>query len=262
MIDEEFKEWACLKSGCNGGNPKAKIVFCGLEWAEYIDPNTFNIANEISKLKNNEPEIESMDTLKSQSTFDQNLIKLLHVCITGSEITKDTFIEFKNEYHPFTKDSDFFKMNLYPIPFQTTDSNKWNDGWYKRTGLQNKDLYKLWCWQNRFPNIRKWAESARLIICVGKSYYIDFLNAFSGIDNINFNELFISTESVIDEDKIEITYTYVNNGRTLLCVTPFLTNPGNLVGNIKIQKYGTLIRRIYEERYNEPIEKCLTTAST
>ncbi len=67
--------------------------------------------------------------------------------------------------------------------------------------------------------------------------------AFEGIDDVTWQDnLFI--ETVDDRD---ISWLRINNRKTILCVTPFLTNRYGLNSNKRIEKVGLRIREICDQ---------------
>jgi len=89
-------------------------------------------------------------------------------------------VEDYKEVARYTGD-ELFKLNLYPIAFDSTDLNHWHKyGLSKITGFENKYLFNTWCFFNRFPaytNLRK-KHKPDLIICTGVDYLRDFLIFF------------------------------------------------------------------------------------
>ncbi|MCG9874347.1 MAG: hypothetical protein MH321_06125 [Leptospiraceae bacterium] len=247
-INKDFIDWASIHSGCDGGNLKGKIWLCGIEWGGGQNPNTLNFKEEFLKLKNSIPFRTHEDTqriLKNENrknTYDLNAFKLLSVIETKKELLSINYKEIIKEIIPFEKNSNYFKLNLYPISFKITSDSLWDSSWKTKTGLENKNLYKLWCWKNRFPYFQKLVNdyNPELIICVGKLYLTDFLMAFEGLSAIDFSHN-MNVDRICDDN---LFWLKINTGKTILCITPFLTNAGNLVGNDKISEFGLRISRL------------------
>src|SRR5512138_1214677 len=46
VVNAKFSEWACGFSGCDGGDPRGKYWFCGIEWGGGEDEAGFRSAVE------------------------------------------------------------------------------------------------------------------------------------------------------------------------------------------------------------------------
>ncbi|TGL45969.1 hypothetical protein [Leptospira perdikensis] len=247
-IKKEFENWAINLSGCDGGNLDGKIWLSGIEWGGGQNPKLLNFEKETKELANATPVRSSSETERilankdRKNTYDLNAYKLLSVIAKNDHLDNFKFKEFILNERPFEKKSNYFKLNIYPISFRNTSDSLWNDEWKNKTGFENKYLYKLWCWKFRFSFLQNLVinHSPKLIICVGKTYITDFIFAFEGIDKLRaHNE--INFHKVNNND---LACLKVNNGKTLLCITPFLTNAGNLVGNEIISAFGKKIRNL------------------
>jgi hypothetical protein len=130
----------------------------------------------------------------------------------------------------FRKDSDYFKLNLYPLAFRNDSHEQWMPWHTKRTGLDNKESYRQWCAKKRFPVFRKWVRefSPKLIICTGVGECESFFGAFTGGE---------ARQSCSAGNK-PISYAITNEGRTLVVVTYFLSGPQGLNSDAAIRATG------------------------
>ena len=152
-ITQNFKDWACSFSGCDGGNPESGIWLSGIEWGYGKEKSqtkdeyetalrnyyTKELPEEIAKGKYTPP--DKYHWLE-RGTYKIIVRKLYHA-IRGKAV---------KDYDG----SEIFKMNLYPIAFRNTDGKLWKDwGLDKLTGFEEKELFKTWCFLHRFSFIRE-----------------------------------------------------------------------------------------------------------
>jgi len=255
MINNDFIKWAQSFSGCDGGNINGKIWLCGIEWGGGDYSIELDFQKETLLMNSSIPHRTPEDRNKilrnenRRSTYDINAYKLLSVIHEEKSLKMIDYRAWVNRVKPFEENSDYFKLNLYPISFKTTNDALWNENWKQKTGIENKYLYRLSCWKYRFPIFKELVNTynPQLILCVGKSYTTDYLLAFEGLEKINFSGN-IKTESIEND---ELLWLNINNNQTILCITPFLTNAGNLVGNDKISKFGIKISEILKQKKEE-----------
>ncbi|MFZ4526312.1 MAG: hypothetical protein ACOYOE_12470 [Chlorobium sp.] len=262
-VNNDFAQWAELKSGCDGGNPDGAIWLCGIEWGGGDDVKEIDFSEQIKNF-NKEPERtekEHEEVLNNSSktwTFDHNAYKLISVICNNQTLNDFNYYEYAKQKITYRKNSEFFKLNLYPISFKDTDENLWNSEWQQKTGFPTKHHYILWCWNNRFKSIKTWINQnnpPKLIICAGKTLLQDFLMAFVDQENTAF-ENNMTFEKIEDR---ELTWLRINKDRTILCVTPFLTNSRGLNSLERINSMGLRIREICDrELGNSWIPETLT----
>ena len=160
----DFEKWAKLYSGCDGGNLNGVIWLCGIEWGGGDDPDKLDFQRQIDVLNKRVPGRSPKDTkliIQNSSkkyVYDHNAFKLLTTILTNRKLEESDYKEYAAKFITYTNDSQFFKMNLYPISFRDTSEDHWNEKWKVKTGLPTKYHYKLWCWKNRFPEIKKWVK--------------------------------------------------------------------------------------------------------
>lgn len=181
MIPNNFKDWACSLSGCDGGNINAGTWLCGIEWGGGSDDDAYykELPNQI---KNGAltPEQGFYDWKDSVTYPYGRSFAKLYSAIDGERV-EDYFELLSNKWDG----SEIFKLNLYPIAFDSTDADLWQK--YRMneiTGFDEKHLFQTWCFTNRFPyfsQLRK-EKCPKLIICTGVSYLRDFFICFGGND--------------------------------------------------------------------------------
>lgn len=245
-IDRQFSDWACSLSGCDGGNPHASIWICGIEWglnqddtdqkkyygtelpAEIgaFDPDTFTAPKRY----------DWKNTMEGRSPYGRSFAKL-YTAIQGEPVgSYDSYIR-----NQCPTGDEIFKLNLYPIAFNSTDDSLWGTyGLSEITGLQDKYIYRTWCFLNRFPAISRLVDTyrPRVIIGTGTSYLIDFMTCFAGTDASRG----VLGSDVIGTDKTRRRYYWLRrqNG-TLIVVIPFFSGSSGLNSNALLQEMGERI---------------------
>ncbi len=140
------------------------------------------------------------------------------------------------------KDTRLFKLNLYPIAFRSTSYNLWQKySIGELTGLESKDVYRVWCFVNRFPAIADKVKiyKPKMIIGVGVGYLTDFFACFAGprgSDSIHIKQV----QSKSSNAAVARTYYWskINDGQTLLAVIPFFSSQYGLNSNELLQEVG------------------------
>lgn len=237
----KFTEWACSLSGCDGGNPKADIWLSGIEWgydsrdSSAIKYYEEELPQEIAKgaytPKDNYNWKESLTY-----TYGRNLAKL-YTAVNGGKVEDYRLVEKMSG-------QELFKLNLYPIAFNSTDDNLWRkNGLVDLTGFEEKNLYKTWCFLHRFPAIAKKVseEKPKCIICTGTSYLTDFFVCFAGYSRTTL-EIKVAE---IDGDSVKRKlYWSKLNDKTVLVVIPFFSGSNGLNSNDLLQKAGNIIGQL------------------
>lgn len=246
-LNPNFIQWACSLSGCDGGNPKAKFWLCGIEWGygkKDGNPEDYYKTTLVQEIKKGKYKPEGSYNWKDTLTYPygRNVAKL-YSAIIGDNVTNYRNVAEK------CNGNEIFKMNLYPIAFNNTDDQLWKKyGLNELTGFEEKNLFKTWCFVNRFPEIVRLVNEYKphLIIGTGISYLTDFFVCFAGDASkntiINFGEVVLQTQ----EDKhIKRTYYWakLNNGTTLV-VIPFFSGAYGLNSNELIQEIGSKIKQL------------------
>ncbi len=240
-LKSNFIDWACSLSGCDGGNPKADIWICGIEWgcekekeASYYQ---IELAQEIAKGRQDPSKnYEWMTSLKNP--YGRNLAKL-YSAVIGKDVSDYRNIVEKCD------GSEIFKMNLYPIAFNNTVEKLWKEySLNKLTGFEEKNLFKTWCFLNRFPVLSNLVNDnkPRLIIGTGISYLTDYFVCFASKTGVNTT---IHYNELEGENSIKRTFYWakLNNGTTLV-VIPFFSGPYGLNSDYLIQETGLKISKL------------------
>ncbi len=238
-VGQKFSDWANSFAGCDGGNIRGRIWFCGIEFGGKED---FNLE------KVNEPIHYSEDQLNEwfKVQYDQKTLKL-YASILGEGIDEDKYKEVAIQRKAFDKDSDVFKMNLYPLAFKDTSDDLWNKDFYNATGIPTKEIYRAYCQIYRFKTINSWViknkDTLKLIICTGLSYTKDFIMAFEGMEGVHREP---KEKMVMDKS---MKYKVINGDRTLLVIIPFLGwRKYDLYSNELIKEFGKEINNLCQDK--------------
>lgn len=253
-VNPDFAEWATLMSGCSGGNPDGAIWLSGIEWGGKDETAEFK--KEIAELKGKVPswtdeDVGSIFANRRKHQFDIRAFKLLGAVCNKELLDNAALEEFARRCVKYSPDSDFFRMNLYPLSFRNISNRQWVASRRDKTiGIPTKTEYMKWCREHRFPRIKSWIDGAgeaktnpRLIIGVGSGCLHDFVAAFHGEPGPGRDDL-IQTEVVGDR---ELHWLRIRNGRAMLCVVPFL-NPYLLNTPARIVAMGRRIRELCDEQ--------------
>lgn len=231
QVSPQFSRWATGFAGCDGGDigsPSApSIWFCGLEWGGGHDEKSLGEA--ISSPTEVVPYGYDHENENTSYIFNRQTMKLI-AAMHGGDV-KD-YEKYVTTLKPFVRgEAGFFKMNLFPIAFKSTDHGLWKTSFSKLTGIDSKQRYLEWCRKERFPVMRSWVDTYRpcVVICFGKSYGQDFKRAFSESD-ANFEREMIGNR--------ELSWTRNENG-TLIAICPFPVNRNGLNSNALLQGFGS-----------------------
>lgn len=234
MIDSKFAKWATGFSGCNGGNLKGNFWLCGIEHGGG-DSEESLIFNDVSvpKFVDAPHWKDRKDFLKSQ--YNLKAVKLL-AALAGREVSD--YCCFFREKRCFDQDSEYFKLNLYPIGFKNT-SQPWPDWLKDKTGFATRQEYLEWCFSNRFPKLRGWVQrySPQLVLCTGKTYAALFQSAFGSGDET------VSTKKIAGK---QVKYFVTNNGSTMVAIVYFLGGWYGLKSDAELSKTGEGLRKILQ----------------
>jgi len=245
-MEDNLKQWACSLSGCDGGNIEADVWLCGIEWGggSYEDGIYYkeHLPNEIKKgeISLEHKVFNWQDSITYP--FGRSFAKLWTV-IHGENGKAESYRDVST-----LDGSQLFKLNLYPIAFDSTNHQLWHE--YKLdevTGFGNKYLFNTWCFFNRFPVYAKLRakHKPKLIICTGVDYLRDFLMCFACDQNIE--QLNVGTvEGQSDKNKYIRNYYWVKVDGTLIVVIPFFSGRYGLNSNHLLQEMGKEIKKIQE----------------
>ena len=233
-VKDEFTKWAKGFSGCDGGNIDGPIWICGIEYGGN-EELTFS---DVSQPKYYSSDDDREKLIHGTQRYNVKALKL-YSAILGHDVSSYRNVALENKF--LDKDSDLFKLNLYPIPFKKDKDDLWTREKYDQTGLPTKSIYRAWCQLYLFDEIRKWAKkhSPKLIIATGISYYNEFIMAFGGIDTVHNAE--IKKEKILDR---ELLWLKINDDRTILAITPFLGGRYGLNSDELLEQFGKDISNI------------------
>ena len=232
--------------GCDGGNPNADTWLCGIEWGGNNTEKYYknDLPVEIAEGKYT-PDDKYVWEEQQGYNFGKSVAKL-YAAYKGKDIYKYT--EFFEEFG----DDSLFKLNLYPIAFRHTGGNLWREnGLHELTPFEDKELYRIWCFLNRFP---KYAERVqehkpKLIVGLGVSYLTDFFACFAGQAGRGAR---IQVETVTPAAKTNSAerrfYWARINEKTTLAVIPFFSGSNGLNSYHLLDQTGRRLREIIENR--------------
>ena len=252
---ENFKEWACSYSGCDGGDFKSPIWLCGIEWgfSKKRDQTEANYKKALADYYSRElPEeiIRGAYTPKDSQynvaegwkyQYGQKVAKL-YAAIKGMEVSQAW--DFAQRCYG----SEIFRLNLYPIAFP----NEWDGLWNEHnlqdvTGLESKQIYRTWCFLHRLPWISAQVKhhKPKLIIGTGVGYLTDFIVCFGGqgmVENIHKQTISVPSGST---GKTSRTLYWAKIGEeTTLVVTPFFGSVHGVNSDALLQAFGAKIKDI------------------
>jgi len=246
MVPDNFKEWACSLSGCDGGNPRAKVWLCGIEWgvsgnrAEEYYREQLPLEIKEGRVDLIESEFDWGKSIKYP--FGRSFAKLF-AALKGEKVER-----YKNVIEQCSG-LELFKLNLYPIAFNSTQSRLWiKHGLKDITGFDEKHLFKTWCFMNRFPEFSRLRTRYKpdLIICTGISYLRDFFACFGGSQENSGEIKYAEIEPISENNKKKKRrYYWVKlDGGTTLVVVPFFSGANGLNSNFLLQEMGDKIRAL------------------
>lgn len=210
-------------------------MWVGIWWWWDSDDLRYNIYNEQWEGSPNFGTVEL-----ANSRYDQVVQKLLYALAGSNDLAE--YQQFAEKQRLFMQDtqSPYFKMNLYPIAFASTDHSLWSKEFSEILGFQNKNDYLQACQEYRFPVIKQWVQTyqPKLIICFGKTYSKEFDMAFS--DN---EEAFFSLEI----NNLTLSYKVNDNG-TIIAVLPFPNTPTGLKSYDDIWAMGVFLRGLLNSK--------------
>jgi hypothetical protein len=244
-MNKEIRDWACSLSGCDGGNIDADIWLCGIEWGGGSHGNYYT--DDLPKEINQGEVVLTHDkhNWKDSITYPYGLsFAKLYTAINGGKVENYKEVENLNG-------KELFKLNLYPIAFNSTAHNLWHENNLDEiTGFENKHLFNTWCFFNRFPAFSKLTKEhkPKLIIGTGVGYLLDFLMFFGGGENTDK----LHSEKIVpksESNKSDRTFYWVNlDGNTLLVVIPFFSGRYGLNSNYLLQEMGSRISKLLEQQ--------------
>lgn len=253
--NENFRNWACSFSGCEGGYIKSPIWICGIEWGfskekgQSEEDYQIKLKNYYSKTLKEEigkgkytPEESHYDVFKGWDYQYGQKVAKLYTAIQGGQVSTSY------EAVKSCTGSEIFRLNLYPIAFPNEWDGLWRDyNLHDVTGFESKQIFRTWCFLHRFPWIASQVREhePKLIIGTGIGYLTDFIVSSGGadvIENIHQKEISVESESGTTSNR-KIFWAKIG-AKTTLVVTPFFGSPYGLNSDKLIQAFGEKIREL------------------
>ena len=278
MINEDFEKWAKGYSGFDGGKPKAKIWLCGIEWGggslKKVEDVKKLFEEDVSEIpigytdkmvpdgrKGYELNLDLPELNDDQKNKFQYNYKFLKVMATikgknflenGSNSTKikEILKEFNDEEQCFTENSNYLKLNLFPLHFKEVKEELWTKIYKEATGIDTKNEYKKWCLENgRFDLFKKMMDNGKptLIITSGTSDFNSYRDAFGYKDSEFY------TREFEDDKTKKIEYSYGADNTRLFVNIPFLGRPLN--SNCLLIETGKIIKELLKDKKIDIEEK-------
>lgn len=254
---DNFKQWACSFSGCDGGDLKSPVWLCGIEWGyrRKKDQSVEDYKNELENYYRHEiPEqmAEGFRSYRCESyKMDEHIsyqyglkVAKLYAAIEGHNVSK------ARDVAKTSNGSKIFRVNLYPIAFYREHDGLWEQyGLDKVTGLESKQIYRTWCLLHRLPWIAEQVKehSPKLFIGTGIGYLTDFVISCGGsgiVGDIHKETIIGNPEKPEDSKR---TMYWARIGETTLVVIPFLGGKSGMNSDALIEKFGKKIRDISGE---------------
>lgn len=239
-----FEKWACSLSGCDGGNLKAHTWLCGIEWGGNNTSNYYQ--NELrDEIAAGEyvPDDKYVWEEHRGKGFEQSVAKL-YAAYRGKDVHK-----YADFLHEFGNDS-LLKLNLYPIAFRHTGGELWRKHGLKEiTGFEDKELYRIWCFLNRFPKYAGLVEKhePKLIIGLGVSYLTDFFACFAGKTGRGAKIHVETVEPAVTTNRSTRRFYWAKIGdNTTLAVLPFFSGSNGLNSYHLLGETGKRLKEIVE----------------
>ena len=248
MKNEKLIKWASSLVGCDGGNiENAKVWICGIEWGF---GNTSDIEKDkyYKDLKLQVETGEYKDTVSDKYNFNEhNTYRYGQSFSKMYTVMKGEPIESYKTNTSKYGDDEIYKLNLYPIAFQSVDDSLWKKHELSQIfpDFEDKTMYRTWCLLNRFPYFQKLVEghTPKVIICTGTTYLTEFFIAFSGHEtNIQIKKGTISPKSKSKKNRY-FYYCEIKPG-TFLFIIPFFSGSNGLNSYHLLEQMGQEIKRI------------------
>lgn len=250
MVSSEFREWACSLSGCDGGNQSAETWLCGIEWG-YAGSDPSGAVSYYKQALPVEiaagaytPDKKYVWEEQQQYPFGKSLAKL-YSAYRGYKVD-----DYERQLNSFG-DSNLLKLNLYPIAFRHIGGELWRTYDLEGlTGFKDKELYRIWCFFNRFPKFVELAKrkKPKLIVGTGVSYLLDFFACFAGNEGLA-SQIHVGTiDPQSPNNRNARTYYWCRLATgTTLAVIPFFSGSNGLNSNYLLEKMGNRLREIVDD---------------
>lgn len=251
---KEFEELALSFYGCDGGNLRSKIWFCGLEWGGDL---RWAEGKTGEKLETVEEDSGYGDQERRLRDFSQNISweeGFIDAVTTGVNQKICWFINYylgldrsdSYQYADFVVENKIcfnepdgigFKMNLFPLNSRKHDGS-WDEKRAQYTGLATRWEYEAWCLKNRGAYFQKLIKEGapEVIIGLGKSHMWKFFQFFG------CNESAVKEANLINS--VTIFYCTIPETETMLVISPFFGGPYGINSFKKMQNLTTLVHQV------------------
>lgn len=235
MATETFSKWARGFSGCDGGNLNGEIWICGIEYS--AGDTEASLKEELSRDVSSPPLPRDNPKDFLNWRYNQSILKML-CALAGSNEHYKEFFASQREFGP---ESNYFKLNVYPLAFKSVKQSLWTRWHAELTGFNIKNDCLDWCRANRFSWLRTLVEKHRpkLVLCTGADYREDFFEAFGGQEREPYKS--------DDEAGKRIWYLTANGGETLVTVTYFPGGRHGLNSNEKLSATGQRLAQLLRD---------------
>ena len=218
MPNPKFVDMALSFAGCDGGNPRSAVWFCGYEWGNLAKTDMADtIEHEFVAL----PQPTSWQDEDFEGSWDTNYNR--KICwfleyfyeLEGSNKSYKAFVE---EFKILYPNGLGFKLNLLPVRFRDRASVDWSENLKASSGFESFDEYREWCFIHRGKFFRNAIQQykPKLLICTGIGERDNFFRAFTDGDKPETTQL---PGFVISMARFH---------QTLVCVTPFFGSPSGI----------------------------------
>jgi hypothetical protein len=246
-VNEDFARMAQGFAGCDGGNPHARLWFCGIEpnYKGKNDPpmNKEKLKKYLSLPRGHLHKGVPYWDEKFRKDHDyeswplDNFIANIVCRVYGN--SGNRFHDHKNymQKYLYSHDGKSFKLNLFPLSCSGTDKKNWTEAHRIVSGIKEQRHYRKWCEGNRFPFLRALPRqyntdgNGRVIVCFGKTFGPRFRKAF-----LEPNERKTAHRSLInirkEEQRIIEVIKPEGNKSLKLLIIPFPSPNSKRIGRI------------------------------
>ncbi|MEE6207589.1 MAG: hypothetical protein VZR95_06010 [Alphaproteobacteria bacterium] len=169
-INQSFLDYCASYAGIDGGDDNAEYWFIGMEWSASDDITIPTDGKWNTKYEYDDDlrlDEKNYDDWKLEKELDKIYKKLLPK--TGKTI--------------FDKNSNSFKLNLFPIPFKNdNEKDLWGEKYAAITGFASFNDYQkgvIAARQKVFQELLQKGKHPKTIFCFGKVYESFFLKLFA-----------------------------------------------------------------------------------
>jgi hypothetical protein len=230
--------------GMDGGNINADIWVCGIEFGSNLEQMESYYQTHVKYYNHkgyNVPYRENCPEYFLKSTYDRFLTAMYIRFFTVFNLTPpvDTKeIEGFLRTELYHKDSQIFKLNLYPIAKKDTG---WDKTIEDELGIKKENYYGD-IFKKRMLFIKKLVANftPKIIICTSpKDYENKFIEAF-----FDRNEKINYSFDYLELDKKQFKISEYDNGKTKVIIIPFLGR-GNLGSYEDVLNMGEYLAKKY-----------------